>query len=320
MRHGVAALALVLALTSIAARAQSPADWLQRMQQAAHDQSYSGTFVYGARGQMESMRIFHRAADPKARPAVTESERLVSQSGAYRELVRRGGEVVCVGGGNLRGYERGVADGVLPASVDPARLIAAGRFYRARVAGSDRVAGQPAQVLEVVSVDAYRYSYRLWLDQRTGLLLKSVRHGVDGVPVELLMFTDIDIGRNPGDEDLAPSRGEPQSPLDTSPLKDSGSEPQWRIADIPPGFQRTMVERDSAEPDEEHQVYSDGLASVSVYISPMKGGATQPALASNQGAMSIYVRQIDNYRVYVVGDVPQLTAQRFAQGVTGKDG
>ena len=41
--------------------------------------------------------------------------------------------------------------------------------------------------------DAWRFGYRLWLDRRNGMLLRSVLLDEQGYPVEQLMFTDFQI-------------------------------------------------------------------------------------------------------------------------------
>jgi len=305
-------LGLTLSLITVAASAATAEEWLQRMDTAARQQNYIGTLVYGARGQMETLRVFHRANEQG------ESERLMSMNGEPREMVRHGNTVLFTGNGGLpRAYVRGGA----ATPFDAEQLQHALPHYQVVAVGEDRVAGRATQVVDVRAGDAFRYSYRLWLDTGSGLLLKSVRHGVDGIPVELMMFTDIDIGAVPGDEQLKATVDTQPKQVDTQPISTmSPSESRWDIADLPPGFKQTMAERDAAQPNEEHLVFSDGLASVSVYISPSPAGSASPPINIREGALSVFSRQVDKHRVYVIGDVPELTVQRFAQGISPREG
>lgn len=304
-------VALVLLVLSVPLLAQTPSEWLQRMDSAARQQNYIGTMVYGARGQMDTLRVFHRASD------AGESQRLLSLNGEPREMVRHGNTVLFTGNGALpRAYVRGGT----ATPFDPEQLRQALPHYRIVAVGEDRVAGRRTQVIDVRAGDAFRYSWRLWLDADSGLLLKSVRHGVDGIPVELMMFTDIDIGAVPDDEQLKASVSKPPRQVNTRPISTTSSGPsRWDIADLPPGFKQTMAERDATQPDEEHLLFSDGLASVSVYIAPVAAGDANPPINLREGALSVSSRQIGKHHIYVIGDVPELTAQRFAQGVSLRD-
>ncbi|MEZ5464364.1 MAG: MucB/RseB C-terminal domain-containing protein [Lysobacteraceae bacterium] len=305
---------VTLALLALAAplSAQTPTEWLQRMDAAARQQNFVGTLVYGARGQMDTLRVFHRATDDG------DSERLLSLNGEPREMVRHGSTVLFTGNGSLpRAYVRGAATTPFAAN----ELQEALPHYRVIAAGEDRVAGLNTQVIDVRAGDAFRYSWRLWLEAESGLLLKSVRHGVDGIPVELMMFTDIELGAVPSDEQLKATVSTEPRQVDARPIETASSaEARWDIADLPPGFKQTLSERDAAQPNEEHLVFSDGLASVSVYISPVTAGDATPPVNIREGAVSVFSRQVDRFRVYVIGDVPELTVQRFAQGVSPREG
>ena len=305
-------VALMLLALAAPLSAQTPAEWLQRMDAAAREQNYIGTLVYGARGQMDTLRVFHRAN------ADGDSERLLSMNGEPREMVRHGSTVLFTGNGSLpRAYVRGAA--ATPFDAD--QLAEAMPHYRVVAVGEDRVAGRRAQVVDVRAGDAFRYSWRLWLDVDSGLLLKSVRHGLDGIPVELMMFADINIGATPSDDQLKATVSTEPHQVDTRPVaSETSAQARWDIADLPPGFRQTMSERDATQPNEDHLVFSDGLASVSVYISPVPGNSANPPINIREGALSVYSRQVDRYRVYVIGDVPELTVQRFAQGVSPREG
>lgn len=62
-----------------------------------------------------------------------------------------------------------------------------------------------------------------------------------------------------------------------------------------------------------HMVYSDGLASVSVFIEKYQAAANHLQGASSMGAVNAYGNAVDAYFVTVVGEVPAKTVQAMAQ-------
>ena len=62
-------------------------------------------------------------------------------------------------------------------------------------------------------------------------------------------------------------------------------------------------------------LYSDGLASVSVFIEPRKGEPKATSRPSQQGAVSFYSRQIPDHNVVVVGEVPTIAVMEIANSV-----
>ena len=109
---------------------------------------------------------------------------------------------------------------------------------------------------------------------------------------------------------------------------------EWTINQLPQGFmltQRTMrhskpvslQSRDpsASKPDLLHMVYSDGLASVSVFIEKHQGPGKHVTGASTMGAVNAYGHAVGDSFVTVVGEVPVKTVQSMAQStvrVTGK--
>ena len=69
-------------LVGTAVHAQSVTDWLRKMNRAADDLNYRGTFVYVHDNQIETMRVARRT-----RNGVTQ-ERLFALNGAAREILR----------------------------------------------------------------------------------------------------------------------------------------------------------------------------------------------------------------------------------------
>ena len=292
--------------------AQDANAWLARMGQAMSGLDYQGEFVYAHGGRLETLRVYH-AADANGAPR----ERLVSLSGAPREIVRGGGQVTLLGSRPRAAVygEPGTLQPQLLAALgqDPARLL---RHYDLALGGTDRIAGLATQLVEVRPKDSFRYGYRLWLETETGMLLKSVRYGADGRPVEQVMFTRIALRERPAEADLAGTAAENPLPnaMNLPQPAASAATPAWNVANTPDGFELAL-RQPAPQPGTEHLIYSDGLASVSVYVEPLTRAAPAFTGPSMRGAIALYGRVVDGHQITVLGDVPVATVERFAQGV-----
>jgi len=69
----------------------------------------------------------------------------------------------------------------------------------------------------------------------------------------------------------------------------------------------------SAQPKLLHMVYSDGLASVSVFIEKNQGAGNHLQGASSMGAVNAFGHLVKTYFVTVVGEVPAKTVKAMAQ-------
>ena len=200
---------------------------------------------------------------------------------------------------------------IVALGADPSRLP---KHYALALGGADRIAGLAAQTIEVRPRDAFRYGYRLWLETETGMLLKSVRFGADGRPVEQWMFTRIALRERPGEADLAGAPAENPLPAPLPRPQPAAATPAgWSVANVPDGFE--LAARQPGTQAGEHLVFSDGLASVSVYVEPLTRAAQAFTGLSSRGAVNLFGRVLDGHQITVLGDVPPATVERFAQGV-----
>ncbi|MBB5015779.1 MucB/RseB C-terminal domain-containing protein [Rehaibacterium terrae] len=286
------------------APAQDAGQWLERMAQALTATDYQGTLVYVEGGHIETLRVFHSAREDR--------ERIVALTGQPREVVRDGATVTCIGTAPAPlVFDNGSLSGLRPVA-DAARQ---GRLsdYAVRLGPRDeRIAGRETVVVELLPRDGYRYGYRLWLDTGTGLPLRVSLHGGNGEALEQLAFTEIELGRAPAAADLRPSAAG-QTTTIRAPQTRKDAAGAWRVADPPPGF---TLRRHQVSAEGEHLVFSDGLASVSVYVEPL-GSAPVREVSTRAGAVHARARRMEGHRVFVIGKVPAATIERFADGVTG---
>jgi sigma-E factor negative regulatory protein RseB len=196
----------------------------------------------------------------------------------------------------------------------PHNLQRLSRFYSISRNGSERIAGRDTTVIEVDPIDKFRYGYRYWLDADTGVLLRCDMFDEEGSIIEQMMYTEVDYPDEvpPTAFETIDVEGYTSHKLDDhrTMLEKAG----WRVADLPQGF---MLTHSSASDEDSqntlHFVYSDGLASVSVFIEPAAGSPHTNEGASSMGPLNAYSRTIDSSRVMVVGEVPVATVSRIAQ-------
>jgi sigma-E factor negative regulatory protein RseB len=308
-------LASLLLVASLPVRGDGQHDvgqWLNRMATAIRSLNYDGTFVFLHDQQMETMRIIHGVHDGRER------ERLISLNGEPREVVRDEKSVSCtLPGEELVLVEKSRGSRMFP-SAFPMRLDSLSRYYDFRVVGDDRVAGRASHVIAIRPKDGYRYGYRLWVDHDTGMLLRSDLLDENGTPVEQMMFTHIRLDQDIPLEDLQASmppshRVRMEERTQTGPEGEAGV--RWRVAALPGGFENTRSGKVRLGPGEQpvdHMVFTDGLATVSVFVEPVSEDDSGLDGASRMGAVSAFGRVLGDYRVTVVGEVPPATVEQMA--------
>ena len=310
---------LILLLGSVTAAAADDArDLLQQMSAASMGLNYRGTFVYLHNGQLEAMQVIHRATQDG------EQERLIALTGEGREVLRDKDKVTCI----LPNSKAVMVDKSIPRQPFPAALPrdldALTDTYEFQVLGEDRVSGRPARIVAIRSLDAFRYGYRLWLERDSHLLLKSELIDSDGGAVEQMMFTDVEILDTVPDADLRPAlqgegytwRGQEAKAAVAGTAQ--AVESDWSVTDLPAGFMRTHHNRHvmpSAAAPVEHMVFSDGLATVSVYIEPQRPDGQGLSGGSSMGAVNALGTRVGDYQVTVVGEVPRVTVERIGHSV-----
>jgi sigma-E factor negative regulatory protein RseB len=307
------ALASIALLAALPAAAEDGQIWLDRMARALAGTSYAGEFVCESAGRSERLRIVHRVRDGEV------AERLVSLTGNGRELIRDGDEVVVyLPDRKLAIIERrsGGSDlmGTLPQF--------GGEFqpwYEVAYAGREAALLGAAAVVVVRPKDGYRFGYRLWIDEATHMPVRSELSDAGSRVIERLRFTRLDI-----DNAIADSEFEPA--LDRSKLRwvrqapqTTGVTPAWRAAQMPPGFRLSvsgMQAMAGASAPVSHLVYSDGLASVSVFIETPAPGAVPVTGSRRSGVASAFSTVVQGHQVTVVGEVPPDTLKYIATGLS----
>lgn len=318
MRRGLAAAAaLVLAAMSAPqahAAAQDATAWLGRMTDALATLNYDGLFTHTAGQQSETMRIVHRFEGGRS------MERIVSLDGSGREIVRTAEEV------HFYMPDRRVVlveprndDGSLLRAL-PAPGPRLDELYTLDVRKGSKLLGRDVKVLDILPRDAYRYGYRLWLDEETAMPLRSEVLNGEGRAVEALHFTRLEVRDRIAARDLEPAvdatgyqwvragkRGEP-APVNVG----------WRPRKVPPGF-RLVATRLQVMPGVpmpvQHLIFSDGFASVSVFIEPGPAKGPSPPESTRVGSANAFSTQVRGHVVTAIGEVPEATVRDLATSV-----
>ena len=315
-------LVLFLGLTGPLAAADQPiGQLLEQVEQASHQLDFVGTLVYRHGDTMQTLRLVHQGA----RDDRPERERLVTLDGEPREVIREGNRVVCLTPGDqpLVMHHSSSLDSTLP--MLQSNLEQLREHYHIAVTGNERIQGRSAQRLAIEPRDDYRFGRYLWIDQESKLLLRSELRDREGNTLEQMAITGLDFPDSIDPEQLGSHRlaelEQPEAGA-TVVAKTPVSAPEWFFEPtlLLPGFTEQPAQHRRMPMNNgmvEHIVVSDGLAKVSVYL----GAASEPGPAptvmpERLGAVSSYVREIDGYRVTVVGEVPAVTVKRIGDALS----
>lgn len=316
--------AFILLLISSNSFAADLFNMLQRMSDADQMQNYQGTFILRKTDSLSTLRVTHGYDED----GIWES--LEALNGEPRKVVRRNNEVISIFPvRELLTIRHNQPKQSLHFQL-PDNIKQLGLFYSLKQLPDDRIANHQVLVLDLIPNDKLRYGYRYWVDKNTGMLLRCDLMDEDNRVVEQMMFTSLEyLAQTPEPTfDLRHYQHYQQQFFNDPEIDIKHSTPlKWAINTLPKGFmltQRTMRDRQTSlsqnaakhnqqQPALLHLVYSDGLASVSVFIEKSQAAENHQAGTSSMGAVNAFGHKIDDYFVTVVGEVPVKTVRAMAQ-------
>lgn len=287
---------------------RSLTEWLARMQDASRQRNYVGTFVVSSsNGAMASARIWH-ACDGQR-----QVERIDTLSGEKRSTFRRDDEVLTfLPDVKIVRTERREALGLFPELATP-HDSAIPEFYTARRVGSDRVAGFDADIVQVLPRDSLRFGYRIWSEKKSGLVVKLQTVDDGGRVLEQAAFSELQLD--------APLRMDRISHMMTVPegwrvektdaVKTTPGAEGWALRQPVSGFKSMSCYKRRAE-GVLQWIFSDGLASVSLFVEDFDRQRHQREGEFASGATHTLTRRVQDWWVTVVGEVPPQTLRAFA--------
>jgi sigma-E factor negative regulatory protein RseB len=264
------------------------AEWLEKMDIAQRELSYRGTFIYMRGAQFETVEVAHQFVDGQERRRLT----------------------------NLPGsdFDPGHDLPVGPFSSVFSKILSSNHaMYQITMRGAGRIAGRPAVKIRITPQHEDRYGYQIWLDQETGLLLRSDLVN-RGRVLELFQFSDIEMGQELDASIFAATmndNSQSHSLVQATPrLALSGKPKNWKVSWVPNGFKAVNPHNGNG------MVFSDGIANLSVFVE-QSINTSLGDMHTSVGGTVVLTRQIkgSSQQITVVGEVPVLTAQKIAESI-----
>jgi len=307
-------LGLLCSLTP-GAWADSIDDWLDKMSQASQQQNFQGTLVIRQQDKMQAIRV---------KQGVTPTgswQTLESLTGEDQTIIRHNNKVttifpakklVTISDEMADATDKGPLHPALPENRDALK-----KLYTLQLSGQDRIANKSTQKIQMIPRDRHRYGYIFWLDQKSGLLLKCDLLDEKGNVLEQLMYSNVELlsstPKNTIDVDVLSTYRKVQL-MDEQGVRQQ----RWQASNLPIGFElirAVKVDHHSRVTPAYHMVYSDGMASVSVFVEQLKE-VDKPVIGmSSMGPVNAYSSFMGNDYVTVIGEVPSATVRMIAESV-----
>lgn len=304
---------------------KSPADWLQEMIHAIKTINYRGQFSHQQQTSV-AFEVVYGLVNGKR------FERLRYLGDRKREMIRYGDDVTFVVnlGDDFVHHLAGRYPSESFGNGFTKMFAKLPDQYQVRKGGVRKLAGRQAVIIDVTPKRLDRYSYKLWLDRETALLLRFEQLDMERRPLELFSFEQIDINVLIGPEetliDAGPRQVRIQLKIDnavTEPTIDATT--NWNVGWTPEGFavgsRSTTQLSPEAGSTQLNIAYSDGLSAFSVYIEKLEPGFRINPRTQISGGTTTVIRQVQDslnrlYTVVVVGEIPATLAERIAQSVS----
>jgi sigma-E factor negative regulatory protein RseB len=200
-------------------------------------------------------------------------------------------------------------------------------FYDIRELTRTRLNRRNTHVISVTPKDAYRYGYRLWIDDSTAMPLKSQLCDAGGNVIEQIVFAELTLPARIPDSAFKPevsTEGFQWLRTQSAPANPAAAALAWNAMRLPPGFRMSVRAAQtlpgSAGPVD-HMVFTDGMASVSVFVESQQTKMSEPPSPESAtfGSSSAFSTVVDGYKITAVGEVPPDTVRYIASQVKAQD-
>ncbi len=301
---------------------QDPVAWLNMIAKAVKATDFSGTYIHQYGRKVDTARITH-VVDESG-----EQEKLETLDGPPREVLRKNDDITCVipQTKTIKMYRKNVRK-IFPGLVSDVPSII--ENYFAKLGGIERVAGFDCQQILLNPKDSFRFAHRFCAELNSGLLLRASMLNDKSDVLEQFVFTQIaiaspsaPISRDLVKSNYADSNKKPGWKVDDTGLQEvKSNESEWYLKGAPSGFKKIIEVRRAMSGKTDpviQQIYSDGLASVSVFI---ESGTDKQQGLIRQGIYNLYVRSLDSspFTVKVLGEVPNISLRQIGNSITNKN-
>lgn len=309
---------LKVATSGPEAASRSVGDWLLRIHEASKRRTYVGTYVVSAEGKLTSAKIWHVC------DGTQQMERVESLTGVPKSTFRHNDQVITFfpGAKLARTEKRGSLE------LFPNLLRSADsridEYYSVSRGGQERVAGVDADIVQLLPKDHWRFGYRIWTEVSTGLVVKLQTIDGRGQVLEQVAFSELQLDAPVKMEKLsqmmANTAGYRVEKID--PVKTSAAAEGWSLRRAVDGFapmgcfkRPGVAVQAAASVDTVQWIFSDGLASVSLFLEPFDRQRHVREGLAESGATRLLSRRIQEWWVTAVGEVPEQTLQAFSENL-----
>ena len=294
---------------------------ISRIQASAQTLSFSGTYVHQRDATLQTSRI-SQLKDNKY--ALTKVQAL---EGRRLEIIRTPEEV------------RIYVPDQQAVKIDQTKWVRPGfpgifvgnaadvlRSYQIIQGDSERIADVDTLQITLKPRDELRWPVRIWVDKKTSLLIKCQKLDFQGNVIEQVAFSEVRLAPKPTLGSLTPSFvGYKDWPIQNMSMQPVLPMPVLVYKpETLKGFQQVAVYQRQESAEEKRAstrryVFSDGLATVSVFVQPKSVAGPLPSDQVNRrGALSMLSRQVQESWVTVMGEIPPETIKQFTQSIEWK--
>jgi len=289
---------------------------LFQMQRAFHHNNFELSLVHIRQSNIEPLRLTHGWYDNQ------EITHQLSLSGRPIEYLAKNKQVTFAESAQLSyTLEHSHLPGLWFSILNclPDNLL---KHYELINAGKNRVAGQVAQLVRMTPKEGGKYSFMLWLEHKTGILLRLDVNDEQGNLVE--QYLGVDFRLISENASVIKSLASMKVPLAEQTKDMYHAEPdshQWRLGWLPSGFSSLSADKHKLIGSDERVDYfllSDGLVDVSVYISRQSDEMQlqEKEQFAVHGATSILsMNRDDGVTLTLVGELPLTSLRHIAETI-----
>lgn len=291
-------------------------EYLRLMQKSYKELNYELLYLNSLQNQVEPKQLIHGVIDGQ------EIAYFRYLNGAMRESLQFLGKISYFEQGSQAYTLQSTHNRSVFANIANFDYSKGQDSYDYIILGKGRIAGKQAIAIRMISKDEYRYSYVVWLDVDSYLPLRLDTLNKSNLVLDQVMVVSLRISEtvNSWLEKLSQQQSPQLLHLPQSTLLDV---PQWRVNWLPTGF--TVVKKDQHKlvmHDNEPVSYimlTDGIVSVSIYISTKKIALNEKQKIIQRGSMVLYTYQRGDVEINIVGEVPVITAKRLIESISKVD-
>jgi negative regulator of sigma E activity len=175
-----------------------------------------------------------------------------------------------------------------------------------------KVAARPCQLVIARPKDRMRYLQKFCVDTETSLLLEYTIIDKSHKPIEQFMFTNVELLQRdaPTKEGNVVAQIMADKAISISPAEvTKANNSTWSLKKTPKGFSLRKAPTMQGETIAEHYILSDGLSSVSIFISKKVPNSKQTG--THSGALNVVTYYKNNFAITLVGAVPKSTLKNI---------